>query len=74
LTKISSVTDAKFYRATDTESLRNIYADIDKLEKTPMQEKGYLQFNELFPFFLIPGLILLFLEIILTNTILRKVP
>lgn len=74
LTKIASKTGAKFYRATDTESLRNIYGEIDKLEKTPMQEKGYLEYNELFPLFLIPGLILLFLEIVLTNTVLRKVP
>jgi len=74
LTKIASITAGKFYRATDTESLRNIYGEIDKLEKTPMQEKGYLQYNELFPLFLIPGLLLLFLEIVLTNTVLRKVP
>ncbi|MCX5698420.1 MAG: VWA domain-containing protein [Candidatus Omnitrophica bacterium] len=74
LSKIASITGAKFYRATDTESLREIYGEIDKLEKTPMQEKGYLQYNELFPLFLIPGLLLLFLEIVLTNTALRKVP
>jgi Ca-activated chloride channel homolog len=74
LTKIASITGAKFYRATDTESLRNIYGEIDKLEKTPIQEKGYLQYNELFPLFLVPGLLLLFLEIFLTNTFLRKVP
>jgi len=74
LTKIAALTGAKFYRATDTESLREIYGEIDKLEKTPMQEKGYLQYNELFPLFLIPGLLLLFLEIVLTNTVLRKVP
>ena len=46
----------------------------DKLEKTPIEEKGYQQYNELFPFFLIPGLILLLSEIALSNTILRKVP
>lgn len=74
LIKIASITGAKFFRATDTESLREIYGEIDKLEKTPMQEKGYLQYNELFPLFLIPGLLLLFLEIVLTNTVLRKVP
>ncbi len=74
LTKIASLSGAKFYRATDTESLRNIYGDIDKLEKTPIQEKGYLQYNELFPMFLIPGLIILLLEVVLTDTILRKVP
>ncbi len=74
LTKIASITGAKFYRATDTESLREIYGEIDKLEKTPMQEKGYQQYNELFPWFLVPGLLLLFLEVVLTNTVLRKVP
>lgn len=74
LTKIASVTGAKFYRATDMESLRNIYSEIDKLEKTPVQEKGYQQYNELFQLFLVPGIILLLLEMILTNTILRKVP
>lgn len=74
LTKIADITGAKYYRATDTESLRNIYSEIDKLEKTPIQEKGYEQYNELFPLFLIPGLILILLEIILTNTVLRKIP
>jgi Ca-activated chloride channel homolog len=74
LTKIADITGAKYYRATDTESLRNIYTEIDKLEKTPIQEKGYEQYNELFPLFLIPGLILVLLEIILANTILRKIP
>lgn len=74
LSQIASITGAKFYRATDTESLRQIYSEIDRLEKTPMQEKGYLQYNELFPMFLIPGLLLLFLEVVLMNTILRKVP
>ena len=74
LTKIASITGGKFYRATDTESLRKIYNEIDKLEKTPIQEKGYLEYKELFPLFLVPGLLLLALEIILTNTLLRKVP
>jgi len=74
LQKIASETGAKYYRATDTESLRKIYQEIDKLEKTPIEEKGYSDYRELFPIFLIPGLILLFLEIILSNTFLRKLP
>jgi len=36
LMKIASETDAKYFRATDTESLKNIYKEIDKMEKTPM--------------------------------------
>ena len=64
----------KYFRATDTESLRNIYREIDALEKTPIEYKGYQEHNELFAFFLIPGLALLLLEIVLTNTYLRKLP
>lgn len=74
LSQIAAVTQAKYYRATDTESLRHIYKEIDELEKTPLQDKGYLEYRELFPLFLIPGLILLLLEIILKNTILRRIP
>lgn len=74
LRKIAEETKAKYFRATDTKSLRSIYKEIDKLEKTPMEEKGYLEYNELFLKFLILGMILLFLEIVLGNTILRKTP
>ena len=74
LMKIASTTGGTYYRATDTESLRAIYGEIDKLEKTPMQEKGYQEYHELFPMFLIPGLLLLLLEILLANTLLRKIP
>ncbi len=74
LTKIAEKTDARYFRATDTESLRKIYKEIDMLEKTPIEERGYVQYKELFWIFLIPGLILLILEIILTTTILREIP
>lgn len=74
LTKIASVTEAKYFRATDAESLKKIYKEIDKLEKTTLEEKGYLEYNELFPIFLISGLLILFFEIILANTVLRKIP
>lgn len=74
LTKIASLTGAKYFRATDTKSLKEVYSEIDRLEKTPLEEKGYPEHNELFPIFLVPGLMLLFLEIILANTVLRKIP
>jgi Ca-activated chloride channel family protein len=74
LKKISEKTDARYFRATDTESLRNIYDEIDNLEKTPIEEKGYTEYRELFHFFLIPGLVLLILEVILKNTVLRRIP
>lgn len=74
LKEIASMTNAKYYRATDTESLKKIYSEIDKLEKSPIEEKGYSQYNELFIYFLMPALIILLLEIILSNTLLRKIP
>jgi len=74
LKKISEKTDARYFRATDTESLINIYDEIDNLEKTPVEEKGYTEYRELFHFFLIPGLVLLIMEVILNNTVLRRIP
>ena len=74
LQKIAQKTGARYFRATDTKSLRNIYEEIDKLEKTSIEEKGYTEYRELFHLFLIPGLVLLMLEIILRNTVLRRIP
>jgi Ca-activated chloride channel family protein len=74
LKRIANATDARYFRATDTKSLRSIYDEIDKLETTPIEEKGYTEYKELFHLFLIPGLVLLMLEVILKNTVLRRIP
>ncbi len=74
LNKIAEKTKALYYRATDTKSLRNIYEEIDKIEKTPIEEKGYTEYKELFHYFLIPALVLLLMEVILKNTVLRRIP
>ena len=74
LKKIAEKTDARYFRATDTKSLRDIYAEIDELETTPIEEKGYVEYRELFHLFLVPGLILLILEVLLRNTFLRRIP
>lgn len=74
LKKIASLTGAEYFRAADTESLRHIYAQIDKLEKTKIDEKGYKQYEPLFWCFVDAALLLLMLEIILTNTLFLKIP
>ncbi|MDD5439868.1 MAG: VWA domain-containing protein [Candidatus Omnitrophica bacterium] len=74
LRKIAAVTGGIFYRAVDTASLRTIYHDIDRLEKTAVSQKGFLEYKELFPLFLVPALILLLFEIVLSNTVFRKLP
>ncbi len=74
LIKIADMTGGRYFRATDTQSLRNIYKEIDSLEKTSIEEKGYLEYNELFGGFAVAALLLLLMEILLSNTILRKIP
>ncbi|MDD5691502.1 MAG: VWA domain-containing protein, partial [Candidatus Omnitrophica bacterium] len=74
LIKIAEMTGAKYFRATDTESLRKIYKEIDSLEKTDIEESGYLEYNELFNVFLILALVFLLSDIVLSNTVLRKIP
>lgn len=74
LKRIADKTNARYFRATDTESLRNIYEEIDELEKTRIEEKGYTEYKELFHVFLIPAVFLLLLEIVMNNTILRRIP
>jgi Ca-activated chloride channel homolog len=74
LQEIARITDAKYFIAYDTEGLRNIYKYIDELEKTKIEETGYRRYKELFYPFAIAGMFLLFVYIILTNTIFRKIP
>jgi len=74
LRKIAKKTGAQYFRATDTESLRHIYDEINGMEKTIVEEKGYREYKELFHLFLIPGLLLLVLEILLNNTVFRRIP
>jgi Ca-activated chloride channel family protein len=74
LKSIAAKTEGKYFRATDTTSLRQIYKEIDEMERTPVEEKGYLEYRELFLLFLSVGLLFLMLEIVLKNTFLSKVP
>ncbi len=74
LTGIAQATGGKYFRATNTRALKDIYNQIDKMEKTEVKIKEYMEYEELFIYFLIPGLCLLLLELALANTRLRKIP
>jgi Ca-activated chloride channel family protein len=74
LREIADTTGGKYFRATDTESLREIYKEIDALEKIKIEEYGYKEYRELFGYFLIAALLVLCSEIILANTVFLKVP
>ena len=74
LTAIAKKTGGKYYRADNADALRNIYAEIDRLEKTEADVKKFQRYRELFPWLVLPGLVFLLLEVILSNTVWRKLP
>jgi len=74
LIKISAMTDGKYFRAIDNKSLKEIYTEIDQLEKTKIQVKEYSKKQEEYLPYALLTLLLLFLEILLRNTILRHNP
>ena len=47
LRKVAEVTNGKYYRATDTDSLTEIYSEIDKLEKTKVETDNFVDYREL---------------------------
>ena len=74
LQKIADQTGGKYYRADNAEKFKKIYAEIDKLEKTEASVRKYTQYQELFPWLIIGAVGLLLLEILLSQTILRRLP
>jgi Ca-activated chloride channel family protein len=74
LADIAAMTNGRYFRATDTNSLRTIFSEIDKLEKSKVEVERTAQYRDLFQWFLIPGLACLALEILLSQTIWRRLP
>ena len=74
LKQIANATGGRYFRATDTQSLKQIYAEIDRFEKTKFETINTIVHKELVGYFLIPTMLLLGIEILLHNTVLRKIP
>ena len=74
LRKVADATGGQFYRAQDERALKEIYDRINKMEKAKIEEEKYMEYREIFPFFLIPALLLLLAEIVVGQTILRRLP
>jgi len=74
LKKISDLTGGQYFRATDLQSLKTIYKQIDEMEKSEVKVIDHSEYTELFHYFLIPGLLILLFEILLSNTTLRRIP
>ena len=74
LKTIARQTDGDFFQAEDLKSLSKIYEMINNLEKTRVDVEKWVEYKELYPWFLVPGLFLLFIYILLINTRFLKVP
>lgn len=85
LRKVAEVTGGKYWRAKDTNSLSEIYAEIDRLERSAIDETKYYQYEELaygwldlgrirLPPILLAALVVLAVEVILANTRFRRIP
>lgn len=74
LTNIAVTTDGKYYRATSNSKLEEVYQEIDKLERTKLSVKEYSTREEEFQIFALIAFAALLLELLLRNTILKKIP
>ena len=74
LIDISRTTGGRFYRAEDASALEDIYREIDKLEKSRIEEKRYETFTERFRPFASTGILLLVLAALGEHTWLRRLP
>ncbi len=74
LQKIAQMTGGVFYRADTSEKLNSIYDQIDKLEKTEAVVNKFTQYQELFAWFVLGGLTVLLVEILLGQTVFRRLP
>ena len=74
LTQIATETGGKYYRAKDNESLKGIYDEIDRLEKTKIEVSTIRRYSEQFFPFALAAAIFLLLELLLRWTVLRKFP
>ena len=72
LKQIATTTGGQYFRATDNRKLEEVYAEINKLEKTEVEEFKYYNYQELFRPLVLWGLGLLFLEWFLRNTLFKS--
>ena len=72
LKEIAKVTGGKYFRATNNKKLEQIYAEINKLEKTEVEEFKFYNYDEKFRFFALFGLGLFLFELLLRFTVFRS--
>jgi len=74
LSKIAKTTNGRYYRASSAEELRQIYNDIDKLEKSKLDVQRYSKVYDVYQYLVMGAIIALLLEILLRITVFRRIP
>lgn len=72
--RIAEVTGGRFFQARDANALTQIYAQIDELERTRVEEKRFVRYGELSWPFLMAAFALAGIQTLLDSTVLRKIP
>ncbi len=74
LKKVAATGGGKYFRAANSRELKEIYDIIDRAEKTDVKVKEFLHFEELYPWFLAPAILIFLMELLLKTWILRIIP
>jgi Ca-activated chloride channel family protein len=74
LQEIAGITGGQYYRAEDTAGLRQIYDEIDSLEKSQVEVERFTRYQELMGWLLVPALGFVVSEMVLRKTLFRKLP
>ena len=74
LKQISAGTDGKYFRATNTKKLHDIYAEIDKMEKTKIEVTEFRRYSEEYWWWAVAAALFFALEIVLRYSLLRSLP
>lgn len=67
LEHIAATTGGRFYRAKTTDQLDEVYKQIDELERAEREDVGYTEFDELYPWLLLPAALLLLMGFLLSR-------
>ncbi len=74
LEQIASISGGEYFRATDTASLEAIFGEIDKLEKSKVEVEKVAQYTDWYHWFILLGVTVLTGEVLLSQTIWRRLP
>lgn len=74
LKEVAGITNGRFFRATNSDALQEIYDEISEMEQTQIEVKEYYRYEEMYSGFLSWGIVLIGLALVLGSTIIRSVP